>query len=163
MEDVFWRWLYIKSVFVCIFTVYSCPRMRLGLFSQSVVLGFESDNGRQRRKSRQTGHFFLIEQASKIDPPKVWKSSAWKGWFYGPGCDTGGRCIYKYTHCWTFLGKNAEKTLNICVSEAIWAKTTEKMHALDLIKGSPPRLAKKLSEQASRGLFWACLELGLEN
>ncbi len=22
-EDVFWRWLYIKSVFVCIFTVYS--------------------------------------------------------------------------------------------------------------------------------------------
>ena len=66
-------------------------------------------------------------------------------------------------HCWTFLGKNAGKTLNIYVSEATWAKTVEKMHTLDLIKGSPPRLAKKLSEQASRGLFWACLELGLEN
>ena len=94
-----------------------------------------------------------------------------KDGFMAPGVTPAGdvyiyiyiQYIYIYTHCWTFLGKNAEKTLNIYVSEAIWAKTTEKMHALDLIKGSPPRLAKKLSEQASRGLFWACLELGLEN
>ena len=88
--------------------------MRLGLFSQSVVLGFESDNGRQRRKSRQTGHFFLIEQASKIDPPKVWKSSAWKGWFYGPGVTPAGDVyIYIYIYIYKYYNNVVHKFIVI--------------------------------------------------
>ena len=71
-------------------------------------LGFESATGRRKRKSRKTEHFVLLEQASKIDPPKIRKivkqTTSWPF----------AKSISFYADPWPYLQPFA-KSVSFCV------------------------------------------------